>query len=160
MRSKDASEHSKVVGGPWGPLLEAPCWGWLIAVLTVTVFLPAAAHAGCEQVTATLAAIVQPQVGPSYVENGHLAIPITPAMVFRGVATISSHPLPANDIHLQFVQNVTAWSGLAKYSKGVRGASLSGRIGAGAAFPLLDRCSPIGSELRRIDVPLLRQHLH
>ena len=139
MRSKDASGHSKVVGGPWRPLLESPCWGWLIAVLTVTVFLPAAAHAGCEQVTATLAATVQPQVGPSYVENGYLAIPITPAMAFRGAATISSHPLPANDIHLQFVQNVTAWSGKAKYAQG---ATLSGRLGAGAAFPLLDRCSP------------------
>ena len=139
MRSKDASGYSKVVGGRWRPLLASPCWGWLIAALTVTVFLPAAAHAGCEQVTATLAATVQPQVGPSYVENGHLAIPITPAMAFRGVATISSHPLPANDIHLQFVQNVTAWSGMAKYGQG---ATLSGRIGAGAAFPLLDRCSP------------------
>ena len=88
--------------------------------------------------TARLAATVPPHVGPSYVENGHLAIPITPAMAFRGVATISSHPLPANDIHLQFVQNVTAWSGTAKYV----GATLSGRLGAGVAFPLLDRCSP------------------
>ena len=139
MGSNDASGYSKVVGGPWRPLLESPCWGWLIAVLTVTVFLPAAAHAGCEQVTATLAATVQPQVGPSFVENGHLAIPITPAMAFRGVATISSHPLPASDIRLRFVQNVTAWSGLAKYAQG---AGLSGRLGAGAAFPLLDRCSP------------------
>ena len=138
MRSKDASGYSKVVGGPWRPLLESPCWGWLIAVLTVTVLLPAAADAGCEQVTATLAATVQPQVGPSYVENGYLAIPITPAMAFRGAATISSYPLPANDIHLQFVQNVTAWSGKAKYAEG---ATLSGRLGAGAAFPLLDRCS-------------------
>jgi hypothetical protein len=108
-------------------------------VLTVTLLLPAAAHAGCEQVTATLAATAQPQVGPAYVENGYLAIPITPAMAFRGVATISSHPLPADDIHLQFVQNVTAWSGKAKYAEG---ATLSGRLGAGAAFPLLDRCSP------------------
>ncbi len=118
MRSKDASGYSEVVGGPWRPLLESPCWGWLIAVLTVTVLLPAAAHAGCEQVTATLAATVQPQVGPSYVENGHLVIPITPAMAFRGAATISSHPLPASNIHLQFVQNVTAWSGMAKYAAG------------------------------------------
>ena len=139
MGSKDASGYSKVVGGPWRPLLESLCWGWLIAVLAVAVFLPDAAHAGCEQVTATLAATVQPQVGPSYVENGHLAIPITPAMAFRGAATISSHPLPANDIHLQFVQNVTAWSGIAKYAQG---ATLSGRLGAEAAFPLLDRCSP------------------
>ena len=59
MRSKNASGYSKVVGGPCRPLLESPCWRWLIAVLTVTVFLPAAAHAGCEQVTATLAATVQ-----------------------------------------------------------------------------------------------------
>jgi hypothetical protein len=139
MRSKDASGYSKVVGGPWRPLLESACWGWLIAVLTVTVLLPAAAHAGCEQVTTTLAATVQPQVGPSYVENGHLAIPITPAMVFRGDATISSNPLPVHDIHLQFVQNVTAWSGVAKYAED---AKLRGRLDAGAAFPLLDRCSP------------------
>jgi hypothetical protein len=139
MRSKDAFGYFKVGGGPWRPLLVSPCWGWLIAVLTVTVFLPAAAHAGCEQVTATLAATVQPQVGPSYVENGHLTIPITPAMVFRGDATISSHPLAANKIHLQFVQNVTAWSGRAKYAQA---GTLSGRLGAGAAFPLLDRCSP------------------
>jgi hypothetical protein len=139
MRSKGASGYSEVVGDPSRPLLESPCWGWLIAVLIVIAFLPAAAHAGCEQVTATLAATVQPQVGPAYVDNGHLVIPITPAMAFRGVATISSHPLPATDIHLQFVQNVTAWSGLAKYAQG---ATLSGRLGAGAAFPLLDRCSP------------------
>ena len=139
MRSNDASGYSKVVGGPWRPFLESPCWGWLIAVLTVTVFLPAAAHAGCEQVTARLAVTGQPQVGSSYVENGYLAIPITPAMAFRGAATISSRPLPANDIHLQFVQNVTAWSGKAKYAQG---ASLRGRLGSGAAFPLLDRCSP------------------
>ena len=139
MRSKDASGYSKEVGGPWRPLLESSCRGWLIAVLIVTVLLPTAAHAGCEQVTATLAATVQPQVGPSYVENGYLAIPITPAMAFKGSATISSHPLPADDIHLQFVQNVTAWSGVAKY---VQGAKLMGRLDAGAAFPLLDRCSP------------------
>ena len=138
MRSKDASVYSKVMCSPWRPLLASPGWGWLIAVLTVTVSLPAAAHAGCEQVTARLAATVQPQVGPSYVQNGHLVIPITPAMAFKGIATISSHPLPASAIHLQFVQNVTAWSGMAKYSQGAR---LSGRIGAGA-FPLLDRCSP------------------
>jgi hypothetical protein len=94
MRSNDASGYSKVLGRPRWPLLESPCWGWLIVGLTVAVFLPAAAHAGCEQVTATLAATVQPQVGPSYVDNGHLVIPITPAMAFRGVATISSHPLP------------------------------------------------------------------
>ena len=44
MRSKVASGCSKVVVGPWRPpLLETPCWGWLIVVLTVTVFLPAAA---------------------------------------------------------------------------------------------------------------------
>ena len=139
MKSKDASGYSKVVGGLWRPLLESRCWGWLIAVLTVAVFVPAAAHAGCEQVTATLAATVQPQVGPSYVENGHLVIPITPAMAFRGAATISSNPLPASDIQLQFVQNVTAWSGRAKYGQG---SWLNGRLGAGAAFPLLDRCSP------------------
>jgi hypothetical protein len=90
-------------------------------------------------VTTTLVATVQPQVGPSYVENGYLAIPITPAMAFKGRASISSHPLPANDIHLQFVQNVTAWSGVAKYGQGAR---LMGRLDAGAAFPLLDRCSP------------------
>ena len=152
MGSKDAFGYSKVVGGPWRPLLESRCWGWLIAVLTVAVFLPAAAHAGCEQVTATLAATVQPQVGPSFVENGHLAIPITPAMAFRGVATISSHPLPANDIRLRFVQNVTAWSGLAKYGQG---ATLSGRLGAGAAFPLLDRCSPSNPSCDESTFPFL-----
>jgi hypothetical protein len=139
MTSENASGYSNAVGGPWRPLREFPCWRSLIAVLTATMLLPAAAHAGCEQVTARLAAAVQPQVGPSYVENGYLAIPITPAMVFRGAATISSHPLPVNDIHLQFVQNVTAWSGRAKYAQG---ATLSRRPGAGAAFPLLDRCSP------------------
>jgi hypothetical protein len=107
-------------------------------LLAVPVFLPVAAHAVCEQVTAvTLTATVPPQVGPAYVEGRDLVIPITPAMAFRGAATISSHALPANDIHLQFVQNVTAWSGTAKYAQG---ATLTGRLEAGAEFPLLDRC--------------------
>ena len=136
--------------------LESPCWRWFIAVLTVTVFLPAAAHAGCEQVTATLAATVQPQVGPSYVENGYLAIPITPAMAFRAPrddlvppASRQRHPSPVRPER----------HGVERQGEVCPGRHAERAPRRGGRVPAARSVFPIESELRRIDVPLLRQHL-